>query len=141
MEVRKDGENFIVRLEKGDNVISELSFFAVDNNVQGAHVTAIGAFEEAELAYFNEDKGDYEYKTFSGGLEVVSLQGSISILEKDDTPMVHLHAALGDSEYRIVGGHLKEATVSVTLECFISPVKTIMRKIPFGPFTLWKLND
>jgi len=141
MEVRKDGDTYIVRLEKGDEVIRELSLFAVENDVQGATITAIGAFETAILAYFNEDKNDYEYKDFDGGLEVISLQGNISLLVYDDTPMVHLHAALGNSKYEVMGGHLKEGVVSVTLECFITPTKVIKRKIPFGPFTLWSLDE
>ena len=141
MEVRKDNDMYVVRLEKGDEVVRELSLFAVENGIQGAMIQAIGAFDEAELAYFDEEKGDYTYKTFDGGLEVISLTGNVSRLSKDDTPMVHLHAALGDKNFQVFGGHLKEGVVSVTLECFITPVQPIDRKIPFGPFTLWKLHD
>ncbi len=139
MEVRREKEMWLVRLEKGEKVKETLAEFAREHYVKGAKLSAIGAVDWAELAYFDEEKQAYENKTFSGGLEVLNLAGNISWVD-DETPMVHLHATLGKEDYNVVGGHLNEALVSVTIEAFVLQTEAISRQVPFGPFKLWHLG-
>jgi hypothetical protein len=54
---------------------------------------------------------------------LVSLTGNVSL--KDGAVYVHAHVALGDTEFRLWGGHLFEAKVAVTTEIAILP-------FPFG---------
>ena len=139
MECRNEDGIWLVRLEKGEKVREQLALFAKEHAIKGGTVSAIGAFDWAELLYFDEEAEVYRNKTFSGGLEVLTLNGNLSLLEEGE-PMVHLHATLGRDDYSVIGGHLNEALVSVTLETFIVPTSAIHRKVPFGPFKLWQLK-
>jgi predicted DNA-binding protein with PD1-like motif len=53
-------------------------------------------------------------------MEVISLMGNVALL--DGKPFIHAHVCLGDREYRTHAGHLGEATVSPTLELFLTRV-------------------
>ena len=140
MQIRRDSTGYLIRVQKGERVRETLTAFARDHGVTGARVQAIGAFDEAELAYFDESEQAYRNRTFGGGLEVLALLGNISRLP-DGEPMVHLHAMLGTSDYSVVGGHLNEGLVSVTIEAFVTPTdEPIDREEPFGPFKLWNLE-
>ena len=48
---------------------------------------------------------------------------------RDNTPLVHIHCALGDRNGNLKGGHLLEAHVSVTLEVFLIEEPGTVRKV------------
>jgi predicted DNA-binding protein with PD1-like motif len=74
-----------------------------------------------ELGYYHLEHKDYLRKTFSEmDYELISLTGNISL--KDGNPYIHVHAALGDNQFRVFGGHLFEAEVAVTAEVSIIPL-------------------
>lgn len=138
MQVRAEEGLYLIRLTKGELLRQSLHEFARIHKVTGAMISGIGAVETADLAYFDEAEQCYVKKTVSGGLELLNLTGNISLVD-DDEPMIHLHASLGTCDYSVIGGHLDEATVSVTAEIFVTNTNTIARKKPFGPFKLWEL--
>jgi predicted DNA-binding protein with PD1-like motif len=45
------------------------------------------------------------------------MDGNISFL--DNALFVHLHTSLSDDKFQVIGGHLFNATVAVTAECWI----------------------
>ncbi len=60
-------------------------------------------------------------------MEVLSLNGNLGTFE--GAPIVHAHITLGDSDYVVRGGHVKEAVVSLILEITIVPTtKPITRE-------------
>ncbi len=81
----------------------------------GSHFTAIGAFREATLAYFDWEKKEYRKIPVREQVEVVSLIGDIA-LAPDGSPKVHAHAVLGRPDGAALGGHLMEGHVRPTLE-------------------------
>ena len=53
-----------------------------------------------------------------------------NITTHNNEPYLHVHGTFGDDQYRIIGGHLKEAIISVTSEIVISTIDgTINRKM------------
>ena len=110
-------KKYFVRLDRGDKVNSTLKEFCVSKDIKCAKISGIGALEEVELGYYNYDKDLYDKKTFANEYELLSMEGNVSLLEKDT--FVHLHITMSDEEYKVFGGHLFEATVAVTLECWI----------------------
>ncbi len=104
---------FALIFDKGDEVISGLTSFAKDHNLTGCHFTAIGAFQDAVLGYFDKKRKDYKKIPVKEQVEVLVLAGDIAL--KDLNPQVHAHTVLGRSNGTTVGGHLLEAHVWPTL--------------------------
>jgi predicted DNA-binding protein with PD1-like motif len=102
--------------ETGDEVIAGLTEFAVKNHLGGSHFTAIGAFRDVTLGYFDCEKKDYKRIPVRGQVEVLSLVGDIAIDDQTGKPKVHAHVVLGKSDGSAAGGHLIEAHVRPTLE-------------------------
>src|SRR5262249_269445 len=73
-----------------------------------------------QLGYYDLHKKDYIRKTFDDeDYELLALNGNISL--KDMLPYVHVHTALGRSDFSLFGGHMFEAVVAVTAEIYITP--------------------
>ena len=110
-------KTFAIVFDKGDEVISGLLSFAKENNLSASHFTAIGAFENVTLGFFERERKDYEKITIDEQVEVLSLVGDIA-LERDE-PKVHAHVVVGKRDGTAHGGHLLEARVWPTLELIL----------------------
>lgn len=121
MLVQKNNNGiWLVVLDKDQKLLSTLTRIVEEKQIQGGHISAIGALKNAELGFYELEKQDYHRKTFDkGDFELVSLNGNISL--KDGSPYVHAHAALGKEDFTMIGGHLFEADVAVTAEIYITP--------------------
>ena len=84
---------FAVVMEKGDEAAGALSAFAHDHHLTGAGLTAVGAFREATLAYFDPESMSYEEIPVREQVELVSLVGDIAL--RDGEPALHAHVVLG----------------------------------------------
>jgi predicted DNA-binding protein with PD1-like motif len=113
-------------LDKGDEVVQEITGFARDNALDAASFTAIGAFSEATLGYFDVDKKEYEQIPVHEQVEVLSLVGDIALNEGE--PELHAHVVLGRRDGTTRGGHLLEARVHPTLEVVLTESPEHLRK-------------
>ena len=114
MKSRKMADETVLVFETGDEVVSTLTSFAKENHIAAGHFTAIGAFSDATLGYFDLQKKDYLRNQVDEQVEVVSLIGDIA-LDKGE-PKVHAHVVVGKRNGAAMGGHLLEAHVRPTLE-------------------------
>ena len=112
--------------EKADEAVAALEAFAQENGVQTAHFTAIGAFSDATLGYFDRGRSDYDRIPVSEQVEVLSLTGDIAL--QDGEPKVHAHTVLGRRDGTTIGGHLFEGRVWPTLELFLSAEPGALQK-------------
>ena len=127
LDYRKDNGNYLLVLRRGQPVMASLVAFMAKEKLLGASISAIGAVENAEVAYYDVKAKHYKYTKFEPSMEVLSLNGNMGYF--DNKPMVHAHISMADSNYTVHGGHLKEATVSLILEVFITPTsKPITRE-------------
>lgn len=106
---------FALVYETGDEVVAGLKAFAKEHRPRSAHFTAIGAFSDAVLAYFDWETKQYQDIPVKEQVEVLTLSGDIAWKE-DGEPVVHAHVVLGRSDGSTRGGHLKSAHVRPTLE-------------------------
>ena len=121
-----DGATVLI-FDSGDEVVSTLTTFAKQNHIAGAHFTAIGAFSDAGIGYFDWQKKDYLKNQVNEQVEVVSLIGDIA-LDKGE-PNVHAHVVVGKKSGAAMGGHLLEAHVRPTLELVLEePGAQLKRK-------------
>jgi predicted DNA-binding protein with PD1-like motif len=114
--------------DAGDEVLSNLKQFAKEHKLQSAHFTAIGAFSDVVLAYFDWEKKEYKEIPVKEQVEVLMLAGDIAWKE-DGEAVVHAHAVVGRSDGSTRGGHLKKAHVRPTLELVLEEYpKHLQRK-------------
>jgi len=118
---------YVVVLDTGDEAVSSLAGFAKDHGLSAARITAIGAFSDAVLGYFDWETKSYRRIPVREQVEVVSLVGDVA-LDPKGAPTLHAHAVLGRSDGTALGGHLLEARVRPTLEVVIDESPAHLRK-------------
>ena len=112
--------------DKGDEPVAGLTGFAKSERLGGAHFTAIGAFSEVTLGYFDRASRTYKKIPLHEQVEVLSLIGDVA-LERDE-PRVHAHVVVGREDGATRGGHLLSARVWPTLEVVLIESPRHLRK-------------
>jgi predicted DNA-binding protein with PD1-like motif len=120
-------KTYAVIFDKGDEVMSGLRSFAKEAGLGGAHFTAIGAFSEAMLGYFDRDRRSYRQIPVREQVEVLSLIGDVAL--KDGEPEIHAHVVVGTAAGEARGGHILEARVWPTLEVVVTESPRHLRRV------------
>ena len=89
--------------------------------------TAIGAFREVTLGYFDWERKEYVDRKYAEQVEVASLTGDVA-LGPDGAPAIHVHCVLGRRDYSALAGHLLKATIRPTLELVLVEAPVHLRK-------------
>ena len=122
---------YIAVLDIGDEVTDCLTRLARDEQLSAAQVSAIGAFENATLAFWDWERKEYERIPVQEQAEVLSLAGDIAE-DEHGGPKLHLHAVLGRRGGATVGGHLLDARVRPTLEVIINESPAHLQRVHDG---------
>ena len=109
-----------------DEVMDGLQQTAEEMDITGAGFTAIGAFREATVAYFDWDEKEYQHIPVEEQVEVVSLIGDVA--EHEGDPAIHAHTVLATSQGQARAGHLVRGIVRPTLEVVITETPAHLRK-------------
>jgi uncharacterized protein len=117
---------WVLIFDKGDEPGAGLTAFAKAQQLGAAHFTAIGAFSDVTLGYFDRAKRDYKRIPLHEQVEVLSLLGDVA-LDKGE-PKVHAHVVVGRADGEARGGHLLEAHVWPTLEVVLVESPRHLRK-------------
>lgn len=117
MEFKKFGSKYVVRLDKGDEILNSITEFCKQTKVSLGNITGIGACDKAVLGVFDCKTQTHIEKEFSGHYEISSLLGNITNLNGE--PFVHAHICLSGSDYSTIGGHLHSAVINIIGEIII----------------------
>ena len=117
MEYRKFGDTWVLRLDRGEELLAALTSFCRAENVKLGSVQGIGASDHAVIGLYDVGERVYHKSTFDEPMEITSLLGNIST--KDGETYLHLHINLGRADSSVVGGHLNECRISATGELFV----------------------
>jgi predicted DNA-binding protein with PD1-like motif len=115
--------------ETGDEVVAGLQRFTKEHKPRSAHFTAIGAFWDVVLAYFDWPTKAYQDIPVNEQVEVLMLAGDIA-WKADGEPVVHAHAVIGRKDGSTRGGHLKSAHVRPTLELVLTEYPRYLERKP-----------
>ncbi len=118
---------FILVIEPGEEAFDCIRHFAIKHDINAASLTAIGAFQETTLAFFDLDAKRYQNIPITQQSEVLSLIGDITLNEKGE-PHPHLHAVLGLSDGQTRGGHFVKGYVRPTLEVIIRETPASLKR-------------
>jgi predicted DNA-binding protein with PD1-like motif len=123
---------------KGDEVLSGLTDFVAQQQVQAASFSAVGAFQKATTGWFDPQKKLYRLNRVQGPIELVSLLGDVALFE--GKPVIHGHMSVGHPDGHVEGGHLIEGYVFPTVELLLTVYPTPLYK-KTDPETDLKLID
>jgi len=118
MKTKRTETGFLVVLDVGDEIVNSLKTLAASERIGLASLSGIGAVRNAVVGYLDLTQKQYLKREFGPeSMELLSLLGNLTVL--DGEPVVHCHVVLADREMKTFGGHLFEATTSVTVEMFV----------------------
>lgn len=104
-------KEIVVRLHKGDYLKESIKDICIKNNIKaGVVVSSVGSLDKARI----RNALATEVKEFNEPLEIISLNGTVSI------ERIHLHISVSNNDYNVYGGHLMEGSiVNTTVELVI----------------------
>lgn len=124
-----DGQRtFAVVLDTGDEALASLTSFVRQQNITAAQITAIGAFSDVELRYFDWATKDYLTIPLHEQVEVASLIGDVAQAPSGE-PALHIHVVVGRRDGGAMAGHLGSGHVRPTLEAIITESPAHLRKV------------
>ena len=122
MEYRKFGNDYVLRIDKGEEILQAVSQVCEKENIRLGTVNGIGAVGEVTLGVFNREKFQYESKEYKGDFEIASCMGNISTM--NGNTYLHIHMAVGNPEKgEVHAGHLNRGIVSLTGEFFLHQIE------------------
>ena len=117
MEYRRFDNTYIVRIDRGEEIVEQVRLLSEREGIRLASVQALGAVDDFTVGVFDTRTKTYASNRFRGAYEIVSLTGTISTM--DGAFYLHLHMSAGDGSGAVFGGHLNRANVSATCEMVI----------------------
>lgn len=111
-------KTYALIFDSGDEVVEGITDFAKEQQLSASQFTAIGAFSDVMLGYFDFSIKDYKKIPIHEQVEVLTLIGDIAMHE--GKPKVHAHVVVGKSDGTAHGGHVLEARVKPTLEVILT---------------------
>jgi predicted DNA-binding protein with PD1-like motif len=118
MKWLKIDRQYVIRLERGEEVQSTMTEFVRRQNIQGGTIQGLGAVKDVELGLYDPHEKVYHKRTFEDDMELGSLTGNISWFEGN--PILHCHVTVAAADLQAYTGHLFSATVAVTVEMIIT---------------------
>lgn len=118
---------FVLVLDQGEEAFKSITEFAEREKITGASVSAIGAFSQARVGWFDFAAKTYKPIEVGEQCEVLSLLGDVAQGD-DGKASLHLHAVLGLRDGTVRGGHLLSGAVQPTLEVTITETVVHLRR-------------
>jgi predicted DNA-binding protein with PD1-like motif len=119
-------KEYVLIFAKGDELLSGIRDFALEQKITAARFTAIGALQSAKTAWFDLSNKCYKINVVDRQSELISLIGDIGVY--NETPVPHVHISVGLENGSIQGGHLLEAVAYPTVELFMTVFPEPLRK-------------
>jgi predicted DNA-binding protein with PD1-like motif len=99
---------FVARLDHGRDWRAQIEAFAAEEGIDAAFFVGLGAVQDAEIYFYDQDEQEYYPERFDEPFEVASCTGNVSWL--DGERFAHTHMVLSREDGSCVAGHLNEAT-------------------------------
>ncbi|WP_276273419.1 PPC domain-containing DNA-binding protein [Haloarcula litorea] len=100
---------YVCRLAHGADWRSEIEGLADDEDIDAAFFYGLGAVQDAEVWFYDQDRCEYDAVTFDEPLEVAACVGNVAWL--DGERFAHTHAVCSRPDGTALAGHLNAATV------------------------------
>lgn len=118
MEYKKFNNTYVIRMDRGEEILATLKEICLKENIKLASIQAIGAVDEFSVGLYDVNEKKYNSNTFKGAYEITSLLGNITTMNGEY--YAHLHMSCADKDGCVFGGHLTYAHISATVEMVLN---------------------
>ena len=118
MEFRKFGNQYVVRLDRGEEIAASLKKLCTEENIRLGSIQGLGAADHVNVGLFDVGTKVYHTKSFDMPMEITALHGSITRMDGD--VYLHIHICVCDSDFHVFGGHMNECRISATCEIIVT---------------------
>ena len=126
MDFRKFNDTYVIRMDRGEEILSTLTELCRKEQITLGSVSALGAADHAVIGLYDVGARQYHRHSFDEPMEITSLVGSIST--KEGEPYLHLHINLCREDMSVIGGHLNECRISATCEMIVRQLDGIVER-------------
>ena len=126
MKYTKTGNTYVIKVERGEEVMKTLTEFCKSEGIDNGYFRGIGAVEWVSCGYYELETKTYHFKQYNELVEVVSMTGNVAL--KDGKPFLHVHAVFTDTDNQAFGGHVEEMRVGVVLEIVLEVLPTKVKR-------------
>ena len=131
MDYKRFGNDIVLRLEIGEEVIESLREVVIKENIKAGSISGLGATNHIVIGLFKPLEKKYYSTTFEDDFEITNLTGNISVM--NDEPYLHVHGTFANISGNCIGGHLNKAVISATSEIIINIIDgDVKRKFDEG---------
>ena len=128
MEYRKFGSTYVIRMDRGEEIVASLTSLCAAEQIKLASVEALGAAGHVVIGLYDVGARQYHKHSFDGPMEITSLLGSVTT--KNGGTYLHLHINLCREDMSVIGGHLNECRISATCEMIVRQIDgTVERRL------------
>ncbi len=121
MDYRRFGNKIVLRVDRGEEILSKVTELCQKENIKLGSVSGLGAVCETEIGVYNVESKEYFKKTIEGLYEISALIGNISRMNGD--VYLHFHITIGNTKLdKVYAGHLNRAVVGATAEIIIDVI-------------------
>jgi len=121
MKSKKFGNKWIVRIDKGEEIVQTIKEFCQENKIKLGSISGIGATDKVTIGLFDTNTKEYHSQELIGDYEITNFSGNISTMNKE--VYLHLHITLADKNQQAFGGHLSSAIISGTGEIIVEEIE------------------
>jgi len=126
MKFTKVEEKYVIKIERGEEVIATLTEFCRNEGIRNAHFSGIGAVQGLSCGYYALDEKKYYFTQYDELVEVVSLTGNVAL--KEGEPFLHMHGVFTDTTNIAFGGHIEKMSVGVVLEIVLEVLPSTIER-------------
>jgi len=121
MKSKKFGNKWVVRIDKGEEIVQTIKEFCQENKIKLGSISGIGATDKVTIGLFDTNTKEYHSQELIGDYEITNFSGNISTMNKE--VYLHLHITLADKNQQAFGGHLSSAIISGTGEIIVEEIE------------------
>lgn len=127
MEYQRKHQQLILRLNRGEELLSAVRAVCKEEKILSASVMGLGAADYVKLGVYSVARKEYIVRELSGEREIAALTGNVTA--KDGAPYLHFHIAVCGKDGVVYGGHLNEAVISATAELYFTLYEILPERV------------
>lgn len=120
MLYKKYGEDYVLRMDLGDDFCASLKALCEREDIRLASINGIGALSHVELGVFEPEKKLYKPMVRDGFFEIVSCLGNVTMM--NGQVYLHIHMCVAQKDGQVFAGHFSAGTIGLTGELFVHKI-------------------